>query len=51
MRWPKIYLAHKDKTWGFGETYADVVRDDSAEIHNFGIDTPDMKPIEEILKN
>jgi TPR repeat protein len=47
----KIYLAHKDKTWRFGETYADVVREDLAAMHNFGIDTPDMKRIEALLAN
>jgi TPR repeat protein len=47
----KIYLAHKDTTWRFGETFADVVRDDLGEMRNFGIDTPDMKRIEVLLAN
>jgi tetratricopeptide (TPR) repeat protein len=47
----KIYLDQKDKTWRFGETFADVVRDDLAEMRRFGIDTADMRRVEELLAN
>ena len=47
----KIYLAHKDKPWSFGKNFADVIRDDFAEMRKFDIDTPDMKHIEELLAN
>jgi TPR repeat protein len=46
----KIYLADKDKT-SIGKTFADVIRDDFTEMRKFGIDTPDMKRVEELLKN
>jgi TPR repeat protein len=47
----ELYLKHKDEPWSFGETYADVIRNDLAEIRRFGIDTPDMKRIEALLGN
>jgi TPR repeat protein len=45
----KIYLDHKGATWRFGETYADVVHEDFSAMRNFGIETPDIKRIEELL--
>jgi len=47
----QLYLKHKDKTWDFGKKFADVIRDDFAEMREFGIDTPDIKRIEELLAN
>jgi|HubBroStandDraft_6_1064221.scaffolds.fasta_scaffold05695_6 TPR repeat protein len=47
----KIYLADKDKNWGFGKSIADVIHDDFAQMRKFGIDTPDMKRIEVLLAN
>ncbi|MBV9859629.1 MAG: toll/interleukin-1 receptor domain-containing protein [Alphaproteobacteria bacterium] len=43
-----IYLGNKDKPIN-GKTFAEVVREDFAEMRKFGIDTPDMKRIEELL--
>jgi hypothetical protein len=47
----KIYLADKDKNWGYGKIIADVIHDDFTQLRKFGIDTPDMKRIEELLAN
>jgi hypothetical protein len=47
----EIYLADKDKIWFTGMTFADVVRDDFAQMRKFGIDAPGMKRIEELLAN
>jgi TPR repeat protein len=47
----KIYLADKDKRWGFGKTIADVIHDDFTQMRKFGIDSSDMKRIEELLVN
>jgi TPR repeat protein len=44
----KIYLENKDKT-SVGKTFSDVIRDDFTEMRKFGIDTPDMKQIEELV--
>jgi TPR repeat protein len=47
----KIYLADKDKRWGFGKTVVDVIHDDFTRMRDFGMDTPGMKQIEELLAN
>lgn len=47
----KIYLADKEKSSAYGETYADVVRADFAQMRRFGIDAPDMRRIEALLAN
>jgi TPR repeat protein len=47
----QLYLKHKDKTWGFGRKFSDVIRDDFAEMRSFRIDTAEMKKIEELLPN
>jgi TPR repeat protein len=47
----KIYLEDKDKYGGFGKTVANIIHDDFAQMHKFGIDTPDMKGIEALLAN
>jgi len=47
----KIYLADKDKNWGYGKTIADVIHDDFAQMRRFGTDTPEMKQIEALLTN
>jgi len=47
----KIYLTHKEEIWTFGKNYTDVVHDDFTGMRNVGIDTPDMKNIEELLAN
>jgi TPR repeat protein len=47
----KIYLADKDRNWGYGKIIADVIHDDFAQMRKFGIDMPDMKRVEELLKN
>ena len=44
-----IYLANTDKKFPDGETFAAVVRKDFATMRKFGIDTPDMKRIGELL--
>lgn len=43
-----IYLANKDKPLN-GKSFADVVREDFAQLRKFGIDTPDMKQVEDLL--
>jgi TPR repeat protein len=45
----KIYFEHKDDTSRLGKNFADAVRDDFLQMRVFGIDTPDMKLIEELL--
>jgi TPR repeat protein len=47
----KIYLADKDKRWGYGKSVADVIHDDFTQMRKFDIDTPEMKRIEELLAN
>jgi tetratricopeptide (TPR) repeat protein len=46
-----IYVADKDKKYSSGKTFAQVAREDFAEMRKFDIDTPDMKRIEQLLAN
>jgi len=44
-----IYLEDKDKALGSGKTFGDAVKDDFAEFRRNGIDTPELKTIEDLL--